>query len=389
MKINPSNTFDYVYESVLYNQRSSFNQMSDVFNIMMEQASIILETAALDVVQEEATVTAAKGITKAGQKVSSGAKKFIEFIKNMFNRFVEFVSNLFKNNEQWVTDHEKDFGTMNYKGLSISTVPYWEGDAIATSGKIIAEIQKIVSDYSLLDSSKSLNENELKKALENTSPENFLSQYATNGDHVDGIKNLMRVNNKDGKDAVDLSEAALKSRIQDFFIPLVKGHKKVVSDTQKIFNNNENLLNKIDGELNKRSNAVSESFMLMNEPLSVSEASLFFPVIEAEINSNDNKTANIDKENSNAKDSTHGNTKVEVKKNSQADAEADETVAQGTSNFLKIFRNYIKCTNIVLASLLTVTEERMSLSINVLKAVHKEANTRHGRKGNTEGQEKK
>lgn len=382
IQIKPETNADYVLEGLMEMQRVNETMSLQHHLLMVTQANLVLESIMegkiVDtLVTEAGPVKTATGAVKKGTTaVHSSLKRLIEFIKNVFGRFKDFISTAFQNNEKWLLEREKDFDTMNYSGLGISMVPYWEGkNQDSTYNQIY---NRIKSFGERADRDKEF----AQKYVTDEGKLEVLDPYV-DGDNnaVNGIKNVLRVNNKNGLDAVELRENELKNKIISEFIPYVKGHAKLVAAIDRRVKETERLLDTMNSELRTRNVNATESFI---EGIKLSDTDLMFcenfqVLLEAE-----NAEGNKKQDDGKTKDSTQGNTKVEVlDKKTAAEREQDEQIKSSSNIELRVATQTGKLVQLALTCYMTVAEERYSAYFNAIKAIYKEANTRHGRKGNT------
>lgn len=379
-------TDDYVLESLTAYQSYNERHLYEMAIIMLDQANCIMEAllpvTEAEVVKNDSAVKAVSAGGKVVNSVKNIITKMLDFVKNIFGRFKDFIQTAFQNNEKWLSEREKDFSSMNYKGLGIAMVPYWLGK-IDTMSNEIAKVVIRSTDRALY-AAVSGNPDEASKFASEDGMGNVLQKYEGKSGLTDGIKNLLRVNNKDGVDEVQLHEDELKGKIVSEFIPFVKNFNKYIENVNKDIRDCESYSNKIVSEINRR--GVKESFIegipLSNTDLVFTES--YHTVMEAEEVAKEEKKD----DNPSVKDSTTGSTKVKMlAKESESDRQDKEQIKGFNDLELKVMRQYTKMMQLLLASTMTVYEERYTAYFNAIKAVYKEANTRHGRKGNTFGQE--
>lgn len=380
IQIKPETNADYVLEGLMEIQRINEEMTLEHHLLMVSQANLVLESIMEGKIKDTLVMEAgevAKTVKNGTSKVHSSLKRLIEFIKNIFGRFKEFITSAFQSNEKWMIDREKDFDTMNYSGLGISMVPYWEGK---NQDSTYTQIYNRIKSFS--DRASSNNDFAQKFITDEGKLETLEPYLDGDNDATNGIKNILRVGNKNGLDAVELRENDLKSKITSEFIPYVKNHAKLVANIERRVKDLERLMDNMESELRKRN--VSESFI---EGINLSSTDLMFcenfqVILEAE--NADNNNSEQKKEDANKKDSTTGNTKVEVlDRKSKQEQEQDEQIKNESTIELRIATQTGKLVQLALSCYMTVSEERYSAYFNAIKAVYKEANTRHGRKGNT------
>lgn len=359
---------DYVLES----QQNTLNTASEFNNTIIEmmalEANFFLDL--VEGVMEATTKEVVVGGAKKAFATTKLVSNVIAFIKNIFNRFKDFMQTTFQNNEKWLAERKADFSKMNYEGLSISMVPYWNGEGKGQFAKINQAIEKIDAvdgDGKQLEGLTS----------RDTFNEKVLGEFSLDGDVATGIKNFYRVGKASGEDAQELAGDTLKGIIVNRMIPYVLGYSKNISEIQGMVNRTQNQLKVIERELKSRGVKESAIFRTAFEQTDFAMIHEFDTLFE---NTNDNK----DKQHSSS-----GSTKVEMKTAEKNEANQQKEFVKGLETTkLQVLRNVTASHQLNLAAAMTVSQERQTAYVNALKAVYKSANTRHGRKGNTKEETK-
>lgn len=371
-------TDDYVMEAYTNQLQDTSSHINNTLYAVTMEANLYLDILSdISLLEEATTAGIVKGATKSALSAKNMIGNVITFIKNIFARFKDFLQTAFQNNEKWLAERKKDFSSMNYTGINISMVPYWEGDGKGQFDRISSKIKAV--DVKRTDRHKDITSKEQFN-------EKVLGDFMLDGDLATGIKNYYRVGRREGMDAKTIAEDQLKNLITGTMIPYVENHTKSIAETQKQINIVTNQLKIIEREFNNRG-MVKESvlFGTFLESTDFATQGNFSILFE---NDQEEKNAPSSKDKKDKNHSSSGSTKVSMSNTgSPEETQTRQDVADGSGPQLQLMRNYTSAYQLSLAASLTVSQERYTAYLNAIRAVWKEANTRHGRKGNTKGKE--
>ena len=288
---------------------------------------------------------------------------FFERIKRFFNRlislFKEKTNKIVDLNAKWLKDNVNKFKGFNYENLEIEILPFWNNN-IDTS---ISEIKQ--STANLTNLGKRNKVPVLYKDMELLKKQKFGKFLNEDGNLAEGCKNYFRTGNAKGPiKTVKLSNNNLKSKVENEFIPYCNGYKSnVAPKLNSLMTYFQKEMDIIQRALNSKETNISETFCnIENKYYKDTELSLLedFIVLEAEKSTENKQSEKVSP--TSVKVTNNQKTEDEKKQNQIASMSGDSIVA---------LKNVINCTQTMVASLLTVSEETFSAYLNTLKQLLK------------------
>lgn len=354
----------------------SMESVFDGYQIAQETLSLLTEAQH---VLEAGAVRKVAGAAKGGvQKTKDFFKRIYEFIKNILARFKDKVQSL-QNNINWVNQRKEQFNNLDYNNITVEVVPYWKGDIFGTVDQFIGAI-KI---NNMLGTSRQKDIGMLSDRQQFV--DNVLSKFAPkDGQLVDGLKDLMRVGNVNGADAVKLSGSSLKSIVQKEMIPGVVGYNETVKQLDELQRKVDTELKVIEREMTKREmqldKPVTESAVSVVNTIFESLAHILpMPLLEAEVNTQTNQSQQGNDQGAKASSNTKENKKVNVTVVDKDKAAQEKSQGEMYSNRdnaeLQMMRNVVHFQQLALTTTMTIAEERNVVYNNTLRSIWNELNT--------------
>lgn len=319
-----------------YNLVRNFNK---VLNEKMERENDIIMQC----------METAEIIFEAVEEKKSFFKTVIDFLKRIRDAFLGKLSKLTDLSSRWLAKNEKMLQNINFDGLSVEVLPYWN----INSGKLVTEAKKISNKvFDSLD----------KPVVENVEQTYFRMYGGGNGDSMaDNFKQYFRFGNinKNIK-PVTLSNNELKSKMMGEFIPYCKKYKTVFSPVIKqLVGDAERDLSRLEKELNKKSSNVTESTFITLGDVPLIDMGIVLEADTPEVKVNRSESSS----NSNQNKDDKKDTKPKVTVN-RATSTQDKSVGD-----LKYMRKLVQINQIAMASLMTAAEERFNAYWSIIKQV--------------------
>lgn len=324
-------------------------------------------------------------------------KKLIEAIKNIFNKFLNNVTELFKNDEKWISENIPKLKNLNFNGLKVNVIPYWEFDDKNLTN-VLSNFQKELNNMKYGDAR--LKNLQSREDIERFGAfKEFTPKNVNDGTFTEGIKNYF----KTGKKGISADPKPISLEGDQLKIICVNQMSRFVTEfnttllpsLRTSYNNFTNILNKIDKELSRKNN-VNEAFCIIendlyiNTELSLCEnfTSILEKFVQDGVNSkgqpiwievpDDNKSSQNTNQKQTSQNKTEEN-KEEPKLNKVEDTSKNDN-SNNTDNNVKTdngvnveYYTYIKhvaqLNQIAIAAAMTACEERYRAYMSILKGV--------------------
>ena len=325
-------------------------------------------------------------------------RKIIETIKNIFNKFLENVTNLFKNDEKWISQNIPKLKNLNFDGLKVNVIPYWEFDDKNLTG-VLSNFQKELNNMKYGDAR--LHNLQDREDVERFGAfKEFTPKNLNDGTFTDGIKNYFKTGKKgisqDPK-PVTLEGDQLKIICVNQMSRFVNEFNSTLIPTLKSsYNNFTNILNNAEKEISRKSN-VAEGFCIIendfyhNTELSLCEnfVSILEKFVQDGTNSkgqpiwievpDDNNTQkqNNDKSKQETSKQNTQETKDEPKLNKVEDTSNDNNKVSddkksnnsANSEYYTYIKHVAQLNQIAIAAAITACEERYRAYMSILRGV--------------------
>ena len=317
---------------------------------MIESVHRELNMSILQQLQEESTfifesmynfthVLEATTPTKNNKNILS---KFMEFIKTLMSSFTSKLNMLVKNHKPWLEANKKEFEERDYSGVSIEITPYWLGKTTDYGDLLIA--QDVILGTNLKD----------MKVRADKQKEDIKRQYGDKDGNVKaGMKNFMRHGDaKSETKTVILDGNKLKERVLREFYPYCLNYEnqtKIVKEAERRTTAMIKTLNQRVDRIEKTA-TVEESYFLIENAFG-HEVLPLQTLLEA--------------------DKDRKPTEVIINKddNSFKRKEFTDKVDRMDSTDLALARELISDSQFVIATLLTVLEEKYTTYFKVLRGL--------------------
>ena len=320
-------------------------------------------------------------------------RKILDTIKSIFNKFLENVTNLFKNDEKWISQNIPKLKDLNFDGLKVTVLPYWNLDTKTITG-VLADLQREITNMKYGDA-------RLKNLQDRESVEQFgaFKKYTPkNGTFTDGIKAFFKTGENNEPKPVTLEGDGLKIVCVNQMSRYVNEFNSTLLPSLKSsYNNYTRLLSNVEKELS-RSNNVKESFCIIENAFyadtELAFCNNFDKLYEATVsneknkngksiidldsnehenvtNKSTNKNNTENKSTNNQKDDPPLNKVEDTSKdnNTQNNNENKSTNSNGNIEYYTYLKHVIQLNQIAIAAAITACEERYRSYMSILKGV--------------------
>jgi hypothetical protein len=315
-------------------------------------------------------------LTEAVSPESAEAKKGIfirikEFIMKIFRLFTEKIKVLSQSNKEWLETNKDNFNKLNYSGLQLEILPFWNVDFKSRLNDVKNEIDK------LMNTSNSSGMKEEYKDIDAVKKSLFKLHLDEDGDLANGAKNYFRVGKSDNKSVRPTSLAAdeLKKRIIEDFHPYCLNYSTATyTQVKALMDSVSKQLDFISNSLGAKQSAepAKESFCIIENAL-FSDTNLMYAtnlvVLEAELPASDATKVKTETttpvNNASTKVSP---TKVTLQNNANDNStKMNNNVTKMSTDDTIILKNIAQCVQTLAAAALTVAEERYTAFINAMR----------------------
>jgi hypothetical protein len=349
--------------------------------IEKEFNEILMEQMHRESLYMRATLESMVVITEAVSPDSAEKKigiftRIKEFIKRIFNLFTEKIKALTQSNKDWLESNKESFNKMNYSGLQLEIIPFWDVDFKAKINEVKNAIDR------LMDKSGTSDMHRDYKDIEAVKKGPFKNYLDEDGDLANGAKNYFRVGKPDNKSVRPTSLAGdeLKKRILNDFHPYCLNYATATfGEIKTLVDSVNKKLDFISNNLGEKQAAepAKESFCVIENAL-FSETNLMFAtnmvVLEAEqpaanADATQTKTETTTTAPANANDKPKVSaTKVTLQNNADdKTTKMNNNVNSLSTDDTMILKNIAQCVQTIAAAALTVAEERYTAYITAMR----------------------
>lgn len=341
---NIPSSHDYLSESLSFSLSNIRYDGEDYLQKLITESSSILNSVNDMLV----VVEAVEDNTSNQNNKASFFSRIRQLLKTIFNTFINKIKELADMNGAWLKENEKLLGEINYDGLKVTMVPYWNMDIETSINQVRSRISTLVNPDSIQRIANDQNNNDKETLLKK-----HFSEFLDDGNLANGAKNYFRVGKASASDIkpVELAGNALRNNVTTKFIPYCKDYgTNVKTRIQSFIDISDRWL----GILEKGMVVTTESQILIENSFST-------VVLEAENPPPQNQTQTADdKQPASATSVTVTDTK----------AKDDGTSAVKKSD-LSIQRNFAQAIQTLSAALLTAAEERYTSYMKAMKEIAK------------------
>lgn len=346
---------DYAFEALNFNMMVEYEETQSLVKQLSFEHSYLMNSmeAALVVMEAEGDAKPQSSDTKRNLM-----QKFIDFIKRMFSTFSEKMKRLANNNDVWLKNNAESLTSRNYSGVTIEMIPFWNIDIAAASNevkRVYDTMSRIVAGGPNSDKYKDIDV--MKRELFRR----FLDEETS---LTNGSKNYFRCGKSTNAAAkpVSVSGTQLQTHVVRDFIPYCQNYNRTTrSAIDALVKDATTKLNVI----NNKAKSVTESYLdntiFLKEDLAFTSA-LFVMEAEGDEKPSATKVEVIDAggKSSNTNSSNSSQT-------SDSQKSSNSGGGSSSSSELSVMRNYAQCTNVLMMSALTASEERYIAYINALR----------------------
>lgn len=361
---------DYTLEALSHSLETNRNFNEILFENYLEETQYVVTAMESSIVVMEAVVAKIKDKTK------DIFNKIIEFFKRILGIFKEKSKTMVEKNNDWLNLSKDSFKTLNYNGLQLEMVPFWNMD----SKTIVNTIRNNVNNIAKLTSSKNLNKS--YSNIENVKKELFASYLDENGDISNGAKNFFRVGKSKNADVkpVRLAGNDLRKMVVNEFYPYCYNYiNGVTNDITNAINTLNSRMSAISSKLetdnqsndNNQAATTKESFILENFSELFDLTAVFEAEQPANKNQNSNQSNNQANNNNQNEDKKPSPTKVELQDNANdTETKVKNNISDMSTEHATIIKNILQCEQIVVAAALTAVEERYNAYMNAMRQIY-------------------
>ena len=292
-------------------------------------------------------------------------KAIIENIKRIFNKFLENIKALFDNDEKWIAENLPKLKNLNFEGLKVNVLPYWQLDTKAITNTL-SDLQREINNIKHGDARlKNLQDRE---DVEQSG--NFKKYVPKHGTFADGIKVYFKIGETNEPKPVTLEGDGLKIVCVNQMTRFVNEFNSTLLPSLKTSHNNlTNLLNNAERELSRSTN-VSEAFCIIeNAYYSDTDLSLcsnFELLFEAD---NPNKKDDGEKPVLNKVENTSTNNNDNNAVNKSDNNDSNKPVKNVNVLYYTYLKHVIQLNQLAVAAAITACEERYRAYMSILKGV--------------------
>lgn len=356
---------DYTIQALSFN--SMMNQEFNQILIEQMEAEYTLILKSLNMMQP---VTEAPGDQEAQVKKEGFFDKMMAFLNNIIQVFIRKVRQLVSNDKKWLQQHYNEFQNLDYEGLEVNLIPFWNIEVTSLKNLLIQIMGKTRRILNATDETK-------YKDMKTIQSEIFSDMLDENGNLVNGLKNYFRSGNPVGPlKQVSLRNETIKKQITTEMLTFCRDYEsKILPAVQSEVNTVKKDLEMIKRKVRQRK-ATKESFLVIeNAYISQTDIGvLYHPVTEAEAPKvTDNRNQSEQTQNQSGSGAATGNqVRASVKDHGSAQrAQKSAGMDELNNDELIIMKNVAQIHLWAVTSMMTAMEERYHAYMTVMRQVIK------------------
>ena len=245
----------YVEEALRDILESHTEQDELILEHMEAEAEFIMSCLENNIITE----AQAESMNKAKDWVRTLIERVKEFFRRVFGDFKDKVTNMVKESSNWIKDNGEAIDNMDYNGLTIEMIPFWN----ITLSDISSTLDKLNSAITNIPQNSKIKDVKTMADVEQLTP--FKDYLRGNDSFANSIKDYFRTS-KSSLKPVKISDNELKTKCTTIFKPYVLNFDKDAVTTIR------NRQIKLESAMNKIVSTeapknVSESFCIIENCL--------------------------------------------------------------------------------------------------------------------------